>query len=257
MDIGSIVGVVIGLVFIVGSILASGTLGAFIDIPSLLVVIGGTIGALIIKNPIPTMINAIKVVLKAFFNQSPRSNETISEIVALAETARKESILALEKVEISNAFLGKGVQMAVDGKDPDTIKAVLEIELDSLQDRHETGRGVVEGAGELAPAFGMIGTLIGLIVMLGNLDDPSSIGPAMAVALITTFYGAIIANLFCIPLAGKLKARTNEEVVNRQIIVSGVVSILAGENPRVIREKLESFLAPSMRLGDQEEKRGE
>ena len=254
MDIGSIIGLVMGLAFIVGSILASGTLGAFIDVPSLLVVCGGTCGALLIRFPLPTMINTIKVILKAFFNQSPRSNETISEIVALAETARKESILALEKVEISNEFLGKGVQMAVDGKDPDTIKSVLEIELDYLQERHDTGRGVVEGAGELAPAFGMIGTLIGLIVMLGNLDDPSSIGPAMAVALITTFYGAIIANLFCIPLAGKLKARTNEEVVNRQIIVSGVVSILAGENPRVIREKLESFLAPAMRVGEEEEK---
>jgi len=255
MDIGSVLGLVIGFIFIVGSILASGTLGAFIDIPSLLVVCGGTVGAVIVRFPIPTIINSIKVISKAFFNQSPRSNETISEIVSLAETARKESILALEKVEINNDFLKKGVQMAVDGKDPETIKAVLNIELESLEERHKTGRGVVEGAAELAPAFGMIGTLIGLIVMLGSLDDPSSIGPAMAVALITTFYGAILANLVFIPLAGKLQARTNEEIVSRLIIITGVISILAGENPRVIKEKLESYLAPMMRTGDEDDKR--
>lgn len=257
MDIGSIIGLVLGTLFIIGSIVTSGPLGAFYDVPSILVVIGGTFSALTIRYQLPVIFNSIKVVLKVIFNQSPRSNETISQIISLAETARKESILALEKVEISDTFLKKGVQMAVDGKDPETIQAVLNIELDSLQERHGSGRGVLEGAAELAPAFGMIGTLIGLIVMLGNLDDPSSIGPAMAVALITTFYGAILANFIFLPMAGKLKNRTNEEVVNRQIIISGVISILAGENPRVIREKLESFLPPSMRMGDEDEKRGE
>ena len=252
MDIGTIIGLVLGFLMIIGSIMAAGNLGAFIDLPSLLVVAGGATASIFVRFPMATVINTTKVVMKCFIVKSPQPNLTITEIIKLAETARKESILALEKVEIEDIFLGKGIRMAVDGKDPDTIKVIMRTELDFLEQRHLEGRSVLDGMGEASPAFGMIGTLIGLVIMLGNLNDPSAIGPAMAIALITTFYGSVMANLIFIPMSGKLKARSGEESLNMEIIIGGVLSILAGENPRVIKEKLESYLPPSMRLGDDE-----
>lgn len=252
MDLGTIVGLVLGFVMIAGSIMAAGNLGAFIDIPSALVVIGGATAAIFVRYPLSAVLNTTKVVMKCFLVKSPQPNVTISEVIKLAETARKESILALEKVEIEDVFLGKGIRMAVDGKDPETIKVIMQTELAFQEQRHSEGKGVLDGFGEATPAFGMIGTLIGLVIMLGNLNDPSAIGPAMAIALITTFYGSVMANLIFIPMAGKLKARSAEESLNMEIIIGGVLSILAGENPRVIKEKLESYLPPSMRLGDDE-----
>jgi chemotaxis protein MotA len=252
MDLATIIGLVGGILVVFLSIITAGTLGAFIDIPSIMVVGGGTLMVTLIRFPLPVVINTLKVVGKAFSSKVSPVEQIIEEIVNLAETARKESILALEKVDIENEFLSKGVRMSVDGKDPETIRSIMQTELDFLRERHSQGKSVLDAVGDAAPAMGMIGTLIGLVIMLGSLEDPSSIGPAMAVALLTTFYGSMIANLFAIPLATKLGVRSEEECLNMDIMIAGVLSILSGDNLRVIKDKLQSFLAPKMRTASEE-----
>lgn len=242
MDLSTIIGTVLGfgLLAVVG--IMTGGLLLYWDLTSLIVVVGGASAATLIRWPIPKFINGTKAAIKTVISKTDNASDLIEQIVTLADTARKESVLALEKVQIENKFLSKSVKYMVDGYDTAVISSILNVDITSMHSRHSDGRKVLENMGEACPAFGMIGTVMGLIVIMANLSDPDAIGPGLAVALVTTLYGSLISNLVFIPLAAKLKFRSTEEILNLQIIKQGVVSILAGENPRSIREKLNSFI---------------
>ena len=248
MDLSTVVGLVLGTIAIVGSILYGSPLSIFIDIPSVFVVFGGVIATTLIKWPIENVKSLVATFMKSIFTTPVDPKAMIEEIQKLAETARRESVFALEKVPVEDKFLKKAVTLAADNRPPEVITSILSLEIAAMEERHTKGVDMLEGIGADGPAMGMIGTLIGLVQMLQNMSDPSSIGPAMAVALLTTFYGAVIANVFAIPVAAKLKQRSKEESTKMNIIVAGVLGIVAGENPRVIREKLDSFLPPKDRL---------
>lgn len=248
MDLSTVVGLVLGTLAIVGSILYGSPLSIFIDIPSVAVVFGGVIATTLIKWPMENVKALVATFMKSIFSTTVDAKAMIDEIQKLAETARRESVFALEKVPVEDKFLKKAVTLAADNRPPEVITSILTLEIAAMEDRHSKGVDMLDGIGADGPAMGMIGTLIGLVQMLQNMSDPSSIGPAMAVALLTTFYGAVIANVFAIPVAAKLKQRSKQESTKMNIIVAGVLGIVAGENPRVIREKLDSFLAPKDRL---------
>lgn len=248
MDISTVFGLVLATVSIIGSILYGSPLSIFIDPPSVFVVGGGVIATTLIKWPMENVKALVPIYMKSIFSTPMEPKLMIEEIQKLAETARRESVFALEKVPVEDKFLKKAVTLAADNRPPEVITSILSLEIAAMEDRHSKGVDILEGMGADGPAFGMIGTLIGLVQMLQNMSDPSSIGPAMAVALLTTFYGSVIANVFTIPVAGKLKQRSKQEATKMNIIVAGVLGIVAGENPRVIREKLDSFLPPKDRL---------
>ena len=249
MDIASVMGILSGFILIILSIVTSGDIGGFVNIPSILVVVGGTIAGTLVAYPLPKFLEIMKITQKAFQYKNKNMAVVIDEVNDLANKARKEGLLSLEEASenINDDFLKKGIMLVVDGTDPELVKTLLETEVDFIAERHGTGQEVFEAMGAFAPAFGMIGTLIGLVNMLASLDDPSTIGPSMAVALITTFYGSVLANLIFIPLAKKLKFKSGEEILEKQIILEGLLSIQAGENPRIIDEKLKAFLPPSQR----------
>lgn len=257
MDIATIAGILTGVFLILWSILKSGQLTAFIDVGSIMIVFGGTIGATLINYPLSDVLSVIGVIKKAFLHKAPDPTETIKNIVSFAEVARREGILALEdKIkEIDDPFLKEGIQLAVDGTEPELMKTILDTEIESLQLRHELGAGIMKTMGTFAPAYGMIGTVIGLILMLGTMSDPSSIGPSMAVALITTFYGAVLANLLFLPMAGKLETRSSQEVMIKELVKEGVLSIQSGDNPRIVEQKLVSFIPPKLRKVFEEEEK--
>ncbi len=251
MDLGTVIGVVLGLVamFIGIFIGGGGDIMALFDVVSIFIVLFGTIGAVLMSFPLARITGLVGVVKKSFFNETGDPAATIAELVKYAEVARREGILSLENLmgEMKDPFIVRGVKMAVDGTDPELIRAILDTELDALSDRHASGKAVLDGVAKYAPAFGMIGTLLGLIFMLKSMDDPSKIGPGMAVALITTLYGAMIANMFASPIADKLAAKDAEELLVKTIIVTGVMSIQSGDNPRVVESKLLTFLPPAKR----------
>lgn len=250
MDIATILGIVVGMAFIVFGILIDGSIVLFINVPGMMIVLGGTLGGIFVAYPMARVFEAAKVATKAFTMKDVQDSKIIiSRIIDLANTARKEGLLALEEAsgEIDDKFLQKGVMLIVDGTDPELVRNLLETELSFIEERHKSGQGIFEMLGALAPAFGMIGTLIGLINMLDRLDDPAAVGPGMAVALLTTLYGSLIANLIFIPIANKLKSKSREEVLRKEIVVEGLLSIQAGENPRIIEEKLKAFLPPKER----------
>jgi len=253
MDIATVIGIVLAFGLILASIIMGTGLGAFIDIPSIIIVIGGTIASLLIAFPLPTVIGAIKVFLKSILGAPPNPQELIEQIVELAVKARKESILALENVQIENQFLAKGIRLVVDGTAPNLVKDILDTEIKFMKQRHQSGQVIFGTVAAMAPAFGMIGTLIGLVQMLQNLSDPSAIGPSMAVALLTTFYGALLANIFGVPIKTKLEQKSQEEAIVMEIIKQGVISIMEGDNPMIVRNKLEAFLAPAMRKPPEEQ----
>ena len=248
MDISTVIGLVLATVAIIGSILYGSPLTIFIDVPSIAVVGGGVVAATLIKWPMEYVKALMAIYLKSVFATAVDSKAMIEEIQKLAETARRESVFALEKVPVEDKFLKKAVTLAADNRPPEVITSILGLEIAAMEDRHSKGVEILEGMGADGPAFGMIGTLIGLVQMLQNMSDPSAIGPAMAVALLTTFYGSVLANVFTIPVAAKLKLRSKQEATKMNIVVAGVLGIVAGENPRVIREKLDSFLPPKERL---------
>lgn len=255
MDIATIIGLLLGSVLVVGSILyGGGSIEAFIDPPSVMVVIGGAIAATLISFPLKTFFGVFKIALKAVFYRLDPVPELIEQIVSLAETARRDGLLALESrlEEVSNPFIVLGIQMAVDGTRPEVMEDILRTEIDAVATRHRDGKAVLDAMGRFAPAFGMIGTLIGLIMMLGDMSDPSGIGKGMAVALLTTLYGAIAANVVFLPLAEKLGYTNKQELLAMEVIVRGIMAIQAGENPRVIEQKLNTFLAPKLRTSTQE-----
>ncbi|WP_127714779.1 motility protein A [Halobacteriovorax sp. HLS] len=253
MDIASIIGILVASVAILGSILVGGDLGIFIDVPSTLVVGLGLIGVTFFRWPIEIVKNIVGFAMKAFFFSPADPKSTIDEIGNLAETARRESVFALEKVPIEDPFLKKAMTLAADNRPPEVISSILQLEIDAMIERHKVGVEVFQGMADDGPAMGMIGTLIGLVQMLQNLSDPSAIGPAMAVALLTTFYGAIIANVFCNPMKTKMAYRSGLEAAKMSIIIAGTLGIVAGENPRLIKEKLNAFLPPSERDAGNEE----
>ncbi len=249
MDLATILGIVTGLGLIFMAIFQGAGLSTYIDIPSVLITVGGTFAATLINYPLGDMIGLMGVIKKSFLHKEISPAEVIDSIVQLAERARREGILALESSieSLEDEFLQTGIRLAVDGIEADIIRDVLETELSYLEGRHKHGQSILEALGAYAPAFGMIGTLIGLVAMLKNMDDPSAIGPGMAVALLTTFYGAFMANLIFLPLAGKLKVRSQQELLIKELIIEGVMSIQSGDNPRIIEQKLQAFLSPKLR----------
>lgn len=249
MDIATIVGIIFGIVLLLGSILIEGSLSAFWSVSSLMIVLGGTLASTLINFPLNQVVGTMKIIRIAFRNHTTEPGEIIGTLVAFAEKARREGLLALEAEAevIDESFLKKGIQLIVDGTDPELVRSILDTELIFVEERHKQGALIFENMGASAPAFGMIGTLIGLILMLRNLEDPSTIGPGMAIALITTFYGSLFANLIFLPIAGKLKIRSSEEILNKELMLEGILSIQAGENPRIVAEKMKSFLDPIAR----------
>lgn len=249
MDISTIVGFALGIGVTIWGIVASGELIAYYNFPSIVITLGGTISATILAHPMSTIKGMGKVFKKAFFYKEQSINQIIEDIISLANVARKEGLLSLEDygTKLDDDFLRKGIMLIVDGTDPELVRNILETELVFLEERHGEGQGILETMGAFAPAFGMIGTLIGLINMLRTLEDVSSVGPQMSVALITTFYGSALANIIFIPLAKKLKIRSKSEVLVKELMIEGLLSIQAGENPRIIEEKLKTFIPPTMR----------
>ncbi len=249
MDLATIIGIISGIILFVWAIFMGGTLMAFINIPSAMIVIGGTIAATLVNYPFSKFTSLMKIIKIVFTEKPIDAGDVIRTIISLAETARREGLLALEDAayQLKDDFMQKGILLIVDGTDPELVKNIMETELAFLEERHSEGQGILETMGALAPAFGLIGTIIGLINMLKNLDSPELIGPGMSVALITTFYGSLVANLFFIPMAGKLKVRSREEILIKEVMIEGMLSIQAGENPRIIEEKLKAFLAPASR----------
>ncbi len=250
MDLGTVIGMVLilGLLF---SAMAMGVgIGAYIDVPSALIVIGGSIGALLISFKMETMKQFTKIFMIAIKPPQEDKAELIKKLVEFATSARRDGILSLEAAanQEENAFLKKGLSMAVDGNEPDAIRELLEIEIEQTSSRHKIHASVFDQWAGLAGAMGMIGTLIGLVAMLLNMADPSAIGPSMAVALLTTMYGAMIGNIFGTPVANILNIRNDEESLVREMILEGIMSIQAGDNPRTLEGKLLSFLPPSERV---------
>jgi chemotaxis protein MotA len=249
MDIATLGGLILGLVLLVVAIVSKGSIMLFIDPGSVIIVVGGMIAAVMVSFPLKLFLSVGKVVMKAVFAVEQPVNDMIALLVKFAERARREGILALEKQmeEVNDEFLRNGIQLAVDGTEPELLRDIMMTELSYLEERHKTGKSLIDAFGALGPAWGMIGTLVGLVLMLANLDDPDALGPGMAVALITTFYGAILANLVFIPMASKLERRSKEELLLREMMIMGILSIQSGDNPRIVEQKLNSFIAPSDR----------
>lgn len=249
MDLGTVIGIVLSFGLVLAAILVGSPLAIFISVPSVLIVIGGTIGASLVNYPAGHVIGVIGIIKKTFFSSLESPSDIIAKFMDFANRARREGILSLEPAlkSIEDDFLRKGLQLTVDGLEPQVIQEILETEIQYLENRHETGAEILKVFADFAPAMGMIGTVIGLVQMLQTMSDPSSIGPAMAVALLTTLYGAILANLVFTPMSGKLKIRSKEEVLLREMVMEGIISISKGENPKIIEEKLNSFLPPKIR----------
>jgi chemotaxis protein MotA len=247
MDLATIIGLVGGTLLVIGAIMSGGSLLLFVNVPSILVVVGGTAATVFIRFGMGDVVNSIKVAMNAFSSKMSAPQQIIQEIVNLANIARKNGLIVLEQQPIEDPFLKKAIMYCVDGHEADFIEEVLKKEVSLTIERHALGKDVFAGMGDSAPAFGMVGTLIGLVQMLANMSDPASIGPSMAVALLTTLYGALIANLFALPISAKLALRSQEEERNRRLIIEGVLGILKGINPRVMEEFLETFLPPKDR----------
>ena len=249
MDLSTILGIGAAFGLMLMAILQGGPLSIFINIPSILSVFGGTAGNTLVNYPFSDVFDAFNVAKKTILYKEQSVNGLIVQLMEFANKARKEGILALQGAmdTINDEFLIKAMQMAVDGQEPETLKAMLATEVEYIQQRHDKGARIFLSIGAYAPAMGMVGTLIGLVQMLQTMDDPASIGPAMAVALLTTFYGAVIANILAIPMAGKLKMRSEAELLTKTLIIEGMQSILSGENPRIMEQKLHAFIAPKLR----------
>ncbi len=247
MDLATLVGFVVAVGIIIAAMIMGGGVMPFVDLPSIAVVGGGTFGAVMMQYNFSQFVDAIKAGLKALLYKAQAPSDVILEIVDMAKETRTGGLLVLEEKEPSSEFLAKGVAMLVDGMEADVVSQTLVAERNRAAVRHDDGAAVFSKIAEVAPAMGMIGTLVGLVLMLGNMDDPKSIGPAMAVALLTTLYGALIANVIASPLAGKLSLRRNEEFMLQSIIIDGIAGMQEGRNPRVIDDMLRTYLPGSKR----------
>lgn len=242
MDLASLIGLIGGLGIVLVAIMLGGDLGAFVDIPSILIVVVGSLFVVMMRYPLGQFFGIGGVMGKAFMFKTIEPDALIEESVELANIARKEGVLALEGKEIGHPFLQKGIALCIDGHGPDVVQKMLSKDMNLTVQRHSDGAQIFKALGDAAPAMGMIGTLVGLVQMLGNMEDPKSIGPAMAVALLTTLYGAIVANIFGLPVSDKLKLRGQEEELAKSLILEAVAGIQEGVNPRVLEQLLKSYL---------------
>ncbi len=250
MDLGTIIGLASGFALIFMSIITSGgSIASYLNLPSFIMTLGGSFAALLVASPLSRVLGMMKYINITLKVPVYEEERIISRLVTFSEKARREGLLALEDdlEEVEDEFLRKGIQLVVDGTDPEIIKNILYTELNQIQERHLVGQNLFDQWGKYAPAFGMIGTLAGLIAMLANIEDKSSIGSGMALALITTMYGAIFANLMFIPFKAKLEDRDKAETLVKEIMIEGILSIQSGDNPRILEEKLLSFLPPDRR----------
>jgi len=249
MDMGILIGFLGTWALILGAVLLGGSPIIYVDVPSVVLIFGASITIIFFCFPARNVKKLISVVKKAVFHKSPSIDQLIEDMVSYAEIARRDGILSLENTvkDIDDPFIVQGIQMAVDGTDPELIEQIMVNDLDNLVERHGTGKGLFDALGKYAPAMGMIGTLIGLVAMLSDLSDPSKIGAGLAVALLTTLYGALVANAVALPLADRLARRSSEEVLYKTIIIKGVMAIQSGDNPRIVEQKLRTFLPPSQR----------
>ncbi|MEP5982567.1 MAG: MotA/TolQ/ExbB proton channel family protein [Marinobacter alexandrii] len=249
MDILTLVGLVAGALIVAMAMLANASLLTFLNLPGLAIVLGGTFAVTLIKFRMPSVMSAFRLAFSAAFtDRVARPAELVREVGALALVVRKEGILGLENHETDDGFLRKAINLCVDGHPPELVEEALAQEAQQISERYEVAERVFRGIGESAPAIGMLGTLIGLVQMLNTLDDPSAIGPAMAIALLTTLYGAFIAQLIALPLADKLQLKAEDETRNQMLIITSTKNIMRGENPRVMTELLSSFVHPDHRM---------
>lgn len=258
MDLSTVGGLVLNVALMIYSIMLGAPLSAFVDLPSIYIVFGGTMFFLATQFSFKHLLTGFRVIKKAVLAKLPSQQEEIGRLVNFANLARREGLLALEEKleEVQDEFEARGLRMVIDGLPADTIRGVLENELYFLQDRHGQGKKMLDVAASAAPAMGMLGTLIGLVSMLRNMSDPSSIGVGMAVALITTFYGSFLANIVALPLAGKLERKSKDEVALRNLMIEGVLAIQAGDKPQLVEERLKTFLAPKARQAIAADKKG-
>ena len=249
MDLATVVGFVLCYGVLGWALVMGGDLGVFVDIPSVILVFGGRAATAFLSFPMERVKSLLNVVMKTFKYPLPSVPEEIDRVVQFANLARREGLLALEEKldSLEDPFLVKGLRLVIDGFPAETVRDIMEIEIDSLSNRHAQGKEILDSLGAFAPAFGMIGTLIGLVQMLNNLKDPSGIGKGMAVALLTTFYGAVMANTIFLPLANKLEVRAKQEASLRELMIEGILSIQAGDKPALVKEKLRSFVPPKER----------
>lgn len=256
MDFATLLGFVGAVSVVMMAILTGGDIGLVINVPSLLIVVAGSSGIVLMKFSLGQYFGAVKIALKTVFFKTDKLPDLIAQILELADAARKNGMLALEGVEINNEFLKLGVQYLVDGVEPELIEQTMYNELIQSVQRHTQGQQIFKSLGDVGPAMGMIGTLIGLVQMLSNMSDPKSIGPAMAVAMLTTLYGAIIANMIAFPIADKLELRSKEEELQKTMIIDAIMGIQKGQNPRLIKEVLNTYL-PCKKRGDEADAKSE
>ena len=249
MDLATIIGMLAGFGLIITAIFTGGGAGMFLNVPSMLIVVGGMISATLIHFSVGRVLKIVALARKTLFNQLKDEQAVVQRLVDYAAISRRDGVLALEQplAQVDDPFTVKALQMVIDGQNEEAIQEQLAIEVHYLQARHQDGKKILEFMGGSAPAFGMIGTLIGLIQMLRNLDDVSSIGTGMATALITTFYGALMANLVFLPLAGKLALRSKKETLQKEMMTEGVVAIARGESPTAVRERMQGYLSAKQR----------
>ncbi|MFE8070433.1 MotA/TolQ/ExbB proton channel family protein [Marinobacteraceae bacterium S3BR75-40.1] len=248
MDILTLIGLVVGITVVGLAIAAGSDLGSFVNGPGIAIVVFGTFAVTLIKHRLSSLVGAFKLAFHtAFVDRTPHPMTLISQVRELAQTVRKDGILGLEDFETDEPFLRKAINLAVDGHPPEFIEDALLQDMQQTLERFEVAEGVFRGIGDSAPALGMLGTLVGLVQMLNTMDDPSNIGPAMAVALLTTFYGAFIAQLIALPLADKLQLKARDAQRNMALIITSMNNIMKGQNPRVMTELLTAYLSPEHR----------
>lgn len=250
MDIATLVGLLGSMGIVIAAMVLGGDAGIFVNPPSLLIVVGGTLLVVLMKYTLQQFLAAGKIAVKAFMFKSQNPEDIITETVELADAARKGGLLSLEEKEVANSFMQRGIQLLVDGHDPEIVRMLLNKEMRLTVERHDFGSRIFRAMGDVAPAMGMIGTLVGLVQMLANMSDPKSIGPAMAIALLTTLYGAMIANMLVLPIADKLGVRKDQEALNQALVIDGLLAIQAGQNPRVIEQMLRNYLPEKKRLAE-------
>ena len=253
MDLATLIGLISAFGIVLASIMMGGSAGTFVNAPSIAVVFGGTIAVTMMKFSLSKFFGATSIAVKAFLYKPTNPEELIKESVELAKAARQGGLLALEDREIADDFMKTGLGLLIDGHPADIVRTMLQKDLNQTLKRHADGQDIFKAIGDVGPAMGMIGTLIGLVQMLANMDDPKQIGPAMAVALLTTLYGAILANMVAIPIADKLGVRSREENTSKSLVIDALLSIQGGQNPRVIASMLEAYLPRSKRTEEDSE----
>lgn len=253
MDLATLIGLIGAFGIVIASILLGGSAGTFINTPSLLVVLGGTVLVTMMKFSLGKFLGAAGIAVKAFLHKPTPPEELIETAVELAKTARQGGLLALEDAEVPDEFMKSGLGLLIDGHPADIVRSMLTKDMNLTLQRHNDGQDIFKAIGDVGPAMGMIGTLIGLVQMLANMDDPKQIGPAMAVALLTTLYGAILANMIALPIADKLAVRSREESVTKSLVIDALIGIQGGQNPRVIASMLETYLPKSKRQVEEAE----